>query len=133
MKKIIIFTISIIIISSCSIKDDNIKYENTKNIPMLNQEKEKTDLILSNTWKINKEVKQNETSTQNSKEEQKEALTKLLKPKENIEKIDTKDNKIENTWIENEELTEEEIKLAQETDDAEIDKLIDILFEDNLK
>lgn len=126
MKKIIIFIISIII-SSCSIyeknMDNSIKNENTKDISILNQEKEKTDPIFSNTWKINKEVKQNETSIQNSKEEQKEALTKLLKPKENIEK----------TEIENDELTEEEIKLAQETDDAEIDKLIDILFEDNLK
>lgn len=87
---------------------------------------------ISNSWKLKEESK--------NIEEKKQELKNLLKENsKNTSIIDEKTDKKSNSWSQNQTnfwtisdtLTQEEIDIAQNATDENVDKLIDILFENN--
>ena len=87
---------------------------------------------ISNSWNIKEESK--------TIEEKKQELKNLLKENsKNTSIVDKKTVEINNSWSQNttnswtisESLTQEEIDIAQNATDENVDKLIDILFENN--
>lgn len=98
-----------------------------------NTNSQNLDLLpISNSWNIKEESK--------TIEEKKQELKNLLKENsKNTSIVDKKPVEINNSWSQNqtnswtisESLTQEEIDIAQNATDENVDKLIDILFENN--
>ena len=142
MKKIIFFTL-IFTLFWCNKEITPEKAENNSfsNSWILNQtwevktntNSQNLDLLpISNSWNIKEESK--------TIEEKKQELKNLLKENsKNTSIVDEKPVEINNSWSQNqtnswtisESLTQEEIDIAQNATDENVDKLIDILFENN--
>lgn len=98
-----------------------------------NTNSQNIDLLpISNSWNIKEESK--------TIEEKKQELKNLLKENsKNTSIVDEKKDKTTNSWSQNttnswtisDTLTQEEIDIAQNATDENVDKLIDILFENN--
>lgn len=98
-----------------------------------NTNSQNIDLLpISNSWEIKEESK--------TIEEKKQELKNLLKENsKNTSIVDEKTDKTTSSWSQNttnswtisENLTQEEIDIAQNATDENVDKLIDILFENN--
>ena len=98
-----------------------------------NTNSQNLDLLpISNSWNIKEESK--------TIEEKKQELKNLLKENsKNTSIVDKKPVEINNSWSQNQTnswtisdtLTQEEIDIAQNATDENVDKLIDILFENN--
>ena len=142
MKKIIFLTL-IFTLFWCNKEITHEKAENNSfsNSWILNQtwevktntNSQNLDLLpISNSWNIKEESK--------TIEEKKQELKNLLKENsKNTSIVDKKPVEINNSWSQNQTnswtisdtLTQEEIDIAQNATDENVDKLIDILFENN--